>query len=164
MSNSDPATDEIVVYHELPFDGLDVALRTAVGEALPLPTRSLAARLRAALAEAGGVAGSLHLAAAVGLASGREVRAVLRGSRVQNLGAGYLALPATVEVPVDRWLTAWILRSGPISVETAISLVLAQYPHGDAAAVRAWLHQEPGRLRVDGSEIWVFGARRPQPG
>lgn len=158
MSRMVPESDELLI-HELELDGL--TLSHEVGPVAP--ARTAAGRLRQALAEAGGVAGAAELARRAGLASPRAVRGALRGGEVQSLGAGYMALPAGIEPPVGAWLEAQLLRAGPVPLDEAVGAVLAHYPHGDAGAVRAWLAQEPGRLRVDEGMVWVLGGARPAP-
>lgn len=147
------------------------ALRTALdGEPLsaeapvpgPLPD-SRRARALHALALLGGVASARAIARQLedlgdaGL-DARAVREALRGAELRRLGGGYLALPGAVDPDLEPWLRGRLRRLGPRGVDDLVVDVLARWPHGDAAAVRSWLYQDPPGVAV------VDGVARLVPG
>lgn len=135
------------------------------------PSSSAAPSLtpRDALERAGGVAGANWIAAWLSRRLGqpvrpRQVRDRLKhcGDGVIRLGAGYYALSAQASLSVDVWATRWLaLRPAPMPVEDLVQAVLDAYPHGDPVAVRAWVHQEPGALRVRDGAVWLVSQLPP---
>lgn len=124
--------------------------------------------LRDLLAELGGTAGCKVLAEGMSARLGEElstrrVRHIAKSApgRVLDLGAGYLTLLPTRRRPVVAFAVDLILDHGNrLGVDALVDAVLAEYPHGDRRAVRAWLAQEPGRIQVDRDRVRYLGPRR----
>jgi len=115
---------------------------------------------RGELLRAGGLVGARYLADRMSEAEGRpvsvrQVRDRLRHSHgaVRKLGAGYYAAREHPALPVADWVERWLTAHGPQHVDSVIHAILDEYPHGDEAAVSAWLHQEPGHLRLRGQLV-----------
>lgn len=161
----------------------DAALRAAVRGGLGLPPEAevgpqLLAALRQpatavapmspreALLSLGGVAGARAIAERMADAqdpppSIRQVRDRLRhaGDAVRKLGAGYYASAARRVDPVIDWAEERVARHGREPLSAFLRATLETYPHGDAHAVSAWLHQGPGRLIVRRGQVcYVDGA------
>lgn len=118
---------------------------------------------RHALLDAGGVAGAHYIAAWLEERLGapvkvRQVRDRLKnyGDGIERLGAGYYALAEKAALPVDIWATRWLaLQPQPPHVADLVQAVLEAYPHGDPTAVRCWVHQQVGALRVREDRVWL---------
>jgi len=78
----------------------------------------------------------------------RQVREALRGGVVVALGGGFHALPGAVDPPLLPWLQARLSRLGPLPEDQVVADILARWPHGDPAAVHAWLRQDPAGISV----------------
>lgn len=117
---------------------------------------------RQVLAEVGGVAGAAYIARRLAErfaepCTARRVRDLFRhsGPTVRKLGAGYYALGDAPHPPVEEWVAARIVQLGPQEISQVVEDVLKAYPKGHARAVRAWIAQEPGRLRVRRERVYV---------
>ena len=91
----------------------------------------------------------------------RQVRDRLRhaGEAVRKLGAGYYASAARRVDPVIDWAEERVGRQGREPLASFLKATLEAYPHGDAHAISAWLHQGPGRLIVRRGQVcYVDGA------
>lgn len=115
---------------------------------------------RGELIRAGGLAGARYLADRLTDAEGREVsvrqvRDRLRHTHgaVRKVGGGYYAVREYPAVPVAQWLDSWLHAHGPKPFDHVVRLILHAYPHGDEAAVQAWLHQELGSVRMRGGVV-----------
>jgi hypothetical protein len=162
---------------------VDAALRAELRERLCLPPEAevgaqLLAALRSpppppstlspreALLLLGGVAGARAIGermadAADPAPSIRQVRDRLRhaGEAVRKLGAGYYASAARRVDPVIDWAEERVGRQGREPLASFLKATLEAYPHGDAHAISAWLHQGPGRLIVRRGQVcYVDGA------
>lgn len=123
-----------------------------------------AARTRRALAGLGGVASARAVAAAVALDGGdalsvRQVREALRGRDVRVLGGGYLALGGAPGGLLLPWVRARLRAGEALPLDQVVDEILARWPHGDAVAVRAWLHQDPPGLAVIDGRVRAPGRR-----
>lgn len=118
---------------------------------------------RDALERAGGIAGARWIADWLAKrlrqpVRVRQVRDRLKhyGDSILRLGAGYYAVTGTHYLPVDVWATRWLARrAGPAAVDDLVEAILDAYPRGDDMAVRCWVYQEVGALRVRDGEVWL---------
>jgi len=143
-------------------------LPKAARPATPRPRRGLSAR--DVLSRLGGIAGARAIAEAMTAQSGeevtvRQIRDRLRntGDAVRKLGAGYFAVRAQKVEPVLDWVEARLEANGSEPVEGMLAAILENYPLGDARAIVAWLHQEPGRVVVR-DEVVHLAQPRPNIG
>lgn len=121
---------------------------------------------REALLLLGGVAGARAIAERMAEAADappkiRQVRDRLRhaGDTVRKLGAGYYAAAARRADPVGDWAEDRVSQIGREPLPSFLKATLDAYPHGDAHAIAAWLHQCPGHLIVRrGMVCYVDGA------
>lgn len=121
-------------------------------ELAPLPA-GRAPAVRRALALLGGVASARAVAATLVEAGGpaltvRQVREALRGRSLTALGGGYFALPDAVERPILPWLRRRLERLGARPIDQVVDEIMARWPHGDPAAIAAWLRQDPSGVVV----------------
>ena len=132
----------------------------------PLMDGLLTDQVRWVLACVGGVAGSGFLVDRLTELSllphtPRRLRAGLKTSRkIQQLGAGYFALMHVIHEPVLYWAERCLRQAGPVPVDRLVQEILQAYPHGGAVAIRAWIHQDPGRLQVDRGIVRVLPVRK----
>ena len=131
----------------------------------PPPANRPAPAARQALALLGGIAGVHAISEQVARGgklqlTPRQVRDLLKRDReIDSLGAGLFALSIMNVRPVIDLATAWLTQVGPAPVNSLVDLLVERYPRADPRAVRPWVHQEPGRLQVDGSTVRLRRAR-----
>ena len=120
----------------------------------PLDASVPRARLaRQLLAECGGIASARYLRDAIATHRSaaltiRQTRDMLRSPQVCKLGAGYFATQDTLFDPVLCWTEERLRQVDSEPIEQVVSAIMAHYPRGDAAAIRCWLQQEPGRIQL----------------
>jgi len=131
-----------------------------VGPGLDGRRRRQSMSAREALAQLGGIAGARavadhlteHLDKAVSV---RQVRDRFRntGGAVRKLGAGYFATRERNAPPVLHWVESRLVERRSEPIVELVAAVLDAYPHGNARAVQAWLHQQPGVLAIRGGMV-----------
>ena len=135
----------------------------------PLDASTPRARLaRQLLAECGGIASARYLRDAISAHRSdsltiRQTRDLLRSPQVCKLGAGYFAIQDTLFDPVLRWTEGRLDQRDSEPIEEVIAAILEHYPRGDAAAIRSWLHQEPGRLQLSSGRVRLTPQRWRSP-
>ena len=123
---------------------------------------------RQILAECGGIASTRYLRDAIAVHRSepltiRQTRDLLRSPQVCKLGAGYYATQDTLYDPVLPWTEGRLLTLESEPIEHVITAILAHYPRGDAAAIRCWLQQEPGRLQLGSGRVRLTPQRWRTP-
>ena len=132
----------------------------------PKPSRLSA---REVLEQLGGVGGAGSVAQVLAEHHGRpvsvrQVRDRFRntGGKVRKLGAGYFATKSFRGPPVLHWVESRLAELGSEPLSDLVAAVLEAYPHGNARAVRAWIHQQPGVVSLRGERVrLVEDASRP---
>lgn len=123
---------------------------------------------REALAELGGIAGARavadylteHLGKPVSV---RQVRDRFRntGGAVRKLGAGYFATRERKAPPVLHWVESRLVECRSEPIAELVAAVMDAYPRGNARAVQAWLHQQPGVLAIRGGRVHFLESTGP---
>ena len=110
--------------------------------------KSLTARARQAIAAAGGIACSHHIAERLDCAP-RRIRDLLRrgDGSVVHLGAGYFALRHAPFAPLVDFTEHWLRQHGPQRIDDLVDVLGAHYPNGNRRSIHHWLLQEPGRIQ-----------------
>ena len=90
----------------------------------------------------------------------REVRDRLKDwDGIRKLGGGFFALRDHPAPPLGDWLSRWLgARRHP--EDDVLDAIQAAWPHGHRPSIRAWMHQDPGPVRVGQGEVWIFHSRR----
>ena len=125
---------------------------------------------REALAQLGGIAGARavadhlteHLDKPVSV---RQVRDRFRntGGAVRKLGAGYFATRERKAPMVLHWVESRLVERRSEPVSELVAAVLEAFPHGNARAIQAWLHQQPGVLSVRGGQVHFVDTQSAGP-
>ena len=90
----------------------------------------------------------------------RELRDRLKSrSDIRKLGGGYYALSEHPAPPLQDWLEGW-LADRRLPEAEVLDAIEQQWAHGHRSSIRAWIHQDPGRVRVSQNEVWIFHSRR----
>jgi hypothetical protein len=72
---------------------------------------------------------------------------------LKRLGAGFVALPDYPASPLLFWIERLMTHRPVLTFEQLLTEISAQWPHPDLRAIRAWLRQDPGRLRCVDQEV-----------
>ena len=78
---------------------------------------------------------------------------------IRKLGGGYYALKEHPAPQLVDWLIRW-MGEQRLPKEQVIDAIEEAWPHGHRPSIRAWLHQDPGAIRVSQGEVWVFRSTR----
>jgi hypothetical protein len=121
---------------------------------MPRRTRPSDELLLETLREMGGLASARAVAEQL-----RHDPAIVRDALVRpklglkRLGAGFVALPDYPASPLLHWIERLMSRRPVLTFDQLLTEISAHWPHPDLRAVRAWLRQDPGRLRCVDEEV-----------
>ena len=114
------------------------------------------------LAKLGGVASARAIAMQQTTPmSVRTIRDRLKGwNQIQKLGGGFYKLDTHPSPNLHDWLV-YNLADQKQSLNFVIAFITKNWPHPDPAAIKAWIFQDPGRVRHSRGEVWIHKGRRP---
>ena len=135
-----------------------IDLRPAEPGGEPSPSETSPAQILAGL---GGLASSQAIAERIDpVPTLREMRDRLKDwDGIRKLGGGFFALRDHPAPLLGEWLSHW-LGARRLPETEVLDAILAAWPHGHGPSIRAWMHQDPGPVRVGQGEVWIFRSRR----